>query len=149
MKTYNHRLWYPVYLMALWLFNICIKGREGEQRFRVERLYQHVPQRLRFYEINCGMEKAFKTRFRKIIIRLGERPSLGWRWWKYFLAFFSANVWNLFWQAFICLASKLSVEILQAFWKVSSYFWNFKAFHPNSKFLSYHHTIDAFEVERF
>lgn len=49
---------------------------KGEQRFRVGWLNQHVPQRLRFYETNCGMEKAFKTRFGKIIIRLGEWPSL-------------------------------------------------------------------------
>lgn len=27
VKTYNHRLCYPVYLMALWLFNICMKER--------------------------------------------------------------------------------------------------------------------------
>lgn len=88
VKTYNHRLCYPVYLMGLWLFNICTTWRRGEQRFRVEWLNQHVPQRLRFYEINCGMEKAFKTRFGKIIIRLGWRPNFERRWWKYFPGFF-------------------------------------------------------------
>lgn len=91
VKTYNHRLCYPVNLMALWLFNICIKWRKGEQRSRVEWLNQHVPQRLRFFEINCGIDEAFKTRFGKIIITLGGRQSSEWRWWEYFFGFFSAQ----------------------------------------------------------
>lgn len=92
VNTYNHRLYYPVYLMGLWLFNICTRRRKGEQRFRVELLNQYVPQRLRFYRINCGMKKAFRTRFGKITFRLGKRPSSELWWWKYIFGFLRKHV---------------------------------------------------------